>query len=70
MTVSSPIKIVALVGVLAAVALFMYMEVLPHGGSPSSAPAPVIKPLHPVKTHIHTLTPVTPIRGRCRRRTG
>jgi hypothetical protein len=35
--------------------------VLPHGGSSSpSASAPVIKPLHPVKAHIHTLTPVTP----------
>ena len=61
MTVSSPIKIVALVGVLAAVALFMYMEVLPHGGSSaSSAPPPVIKPLHPVKAHVHSLTAATP----------
>ena len=58
MTVSSPIKIIALLGVLAAVGLFMYMEVLPHGGGSSAAPAPAIKPLHPVKTHIHTLTPV------------
>jgi len=60
MTVSSPIKIIALLGVLAAVGLFMYMEVLPHGGSSSAAPAPAIKPLHPVKAHIHTLTPVAP----------
>jgi hypothetical protein len=60
MTVSSPIKIVALVGVLAAVALFMYMEVLPHGGSSSSSAPAVIKPLHPVKTHVHSLTPTTP----------
>lgn len=60
MTVSSPIKIVALIGVLAAAALFLYMEVLsPGGGSSSSAPA-VIKPLHPVKAHIHALVPVAP----------
>jgi hypothetical protein len=60
MTVSSPIKIVALVGVLAAVGLFMYMEVLPHGGSSSSSAPAVIKPLHPVKTHIHSLAPAKP----------
>jgi hypothetical protein len=59
MTVSSPIKIVALLGVLAAVGLFMYMEVLPHGGS-TAAPAPTIRPLHPVKTHIHTLAAAAP----------
>ena len=60
MTVSSPIKIVALVGVLAAVGLFMYLEVLPHGGSSSSSAPAVIKPLHPVKTHIHSLAPAKP----------
>jgi hypothetical protein len=60
MTVSPPIKIVALVGVLAAVGLFMYMEVLPHGGTSSSSATKVIKPLHPVKVHITTLRPTTP----------
>jgi len=61
MTVSSPIKIVALVGILAAVGVFLYMQVLSPGSSPaSSASAPVIKPLHPVKTHITTLVPTKP----------
>jgi hypothetical protein len=59
MTVSSPIKIVALLGMLAAVGLFMYMEVLPHGGSSSGAAPAAIKPLHPVKAHITTLRPPT-----------
>jgi len=58
MTVSSPIKIVALIGILAAVGVFLYMQVLaPGSSSSSSAPAPVIKPLHPVKNHITTLAP-------------
>ncbi len=59
MTVSSPIKIVALLGIMAACGVFLYMQVLaPGGSSPSAnAPAPVIKPLHPVKAHITTLTP-------------
>jgi hypothetical protein len=60
MTVSSPIKIVALIGVLAAVGLFMYMQVLPHGGSSSSSATKVIQPLHPVKAHITTLRPTAP----------
>ena len=60
MTVSSPIKIVALIGILAAVGVFLYMQVLaPGSSSSSSAPAPVIKPLHPVKTHVTTLVPTT-----------
>ena len=60
MTVSSPIKIVALIGILAAVGVFLYMQVLaPGSSSSSSAPAPVIKPLHPVKAHITSLVPTT-----------
>ena len=59
MTVSSPIKILALVAILAAVGLFMYMEVLPHGGGSSSSAPAAIKPLHPVKTHVTTLRPTT-----------
>jgi hypothetical protein len=58
MTVSPPIKIVALIGILAAAGVFLYMQVLSPGPPPAdSAPAPVIKPLHPVKTHITTLVP-------------
>jgi hypothetical protein len=61
MTVSSPIKIVALLGIMAACGVFLYMQVLSPGGSSSdSAVAPVIKPLHPVKAHITTLTPTKP----------
>ncbi len=59
MTVSPPIKIVALIGVLAAVGLFLFMQVLGHGSSSSSA-TKVIQPLHPVKTHVTTLHPTTP----------
>jgi hypothetical protein len=61
MTVSSPIKIVALLGIMAACGVFLYMQVLSPGGSSSdSAAPPVIKPLHPVKAHITSLVPTKP----------
>ena len=57
-TVSPQIKIVALIGVIAAVGVFLGMQVLGGGSSSSSAPA-AIKPLHPVKVHVTTLKPTT-----------
>ncbi len=56
MTVSAPIKIVALIGILAAVGVFLGLPMLSKSSSPST-PA-VIKPLHPVKTHL-TAMPTT-----------
>jgi hypothetical protein len=60
LTVSPQIKIVALIGILAAVGVFLGMQVLGHSSSTSSAPK-VIAPLHPVKVHIKTLRPTTKV---------
>ena len=57
MTVSPPIKILALVGILAALGVFLFMQM--SGGSSSPGAAKVIQPLHPVKAHITTLRPTT-----------
>ena len=48
MTVSSPIKVVALIGVLAAVGLFLGMQMLGNGSSSSASG--VIQPLHAIHT--------------------
>lgn len=58
MTISPPIRIVAIVGVLAAVALFLGMQLLGPSSSPSGAPH-VIRPLHgkPHVTAVHATTP-------------
>lgn len=61
MTVSSPIKIVALIGVLAAVGLFLGMQIL--GRSSSSSSAAKVIPLHAIhtpKAHATTQRPTTP----------
>lgn len=49
MSVSPQIRVVALVGILAALGLAAGMMALGRGQSASSAPPKVIKPLHPVR---------------------
>jgi hypothetical protein len=60
MTISFPIKIVALIGVLAAAGVFLGMPMLSQSSSSPSV-VKVIKPLHPVKkAHVTTVHATTP----------